>query len=191
MRSASSEAPHLADDNFWCVEPALTLLGVSRLALPPMRAGETARPPRRASLRQCSLAMDKRRLTSALGRYAVNPVVKTGVRLGLLPGWAVLETTGRRSGEPRRTPVGNGLKGDTFWIVAEHGRRAGYVRNIEADPRVRVLVGRRWRAGTAQLLPQDDPVERQRELGARLNSAFVRLMGTELLTVRVDLEPTD
>ena len=31
-------------------------------------------------------------------------------------------------------PVGKTLDGDTLWMVAEHGRRAGYVRNIEANP---------------------------------------------------------
>jgi deazaflavin-dependent oxidoreductase (nitroreductase family) len=104
-----------------------------------------------------------------------------------LPGIAILETTGRRSGQPRRTPVTNGLTGDTFWIVTEHGRRAGYVRNIEADPRVRVKTGRHWRAGTAHLMPEDDPYERQRGL-PRLQSATVRLMGSDLMSVRIDLD---
>ena len=135
------------------------------------------------------MKLDKRRLTTALGRYLVNPIVKGGVKTGLLPGYAILETTGRKSGLPRQTPVGNGLEGDTFWIVAEHGRRAAYVRNIEADPRVRLLVGRRWRSGTAHPMPDDDPLERQRKIGRSLNAATVRVMGTELMTVRVDLEP--
>ncbi len=103
------------------------------------------------------------------------------------PSYAILETTGRRSGEPRRTPVGNGLDGETFWIVAEHGRRAAYVRNVEADPRVHVKVGGRWRKGVARLMPDDDPRERQRKIGLRFNAAVVRAMGTQLLTVRVDL----
>ena len=132
---------------------------------------------------------DKRRLTTALGKYVFNPVVKAGVASGLLRGWAILETTGRRSGKRRRTPVGNGLQGDTFWIVAEHGRRAGYVRNIETDPRVRVRIGRRWHAGTAHVLPDDDPRERQRAIGRRINAIAVRAMGTDLLTIRVDLDP--
>ena len=57
---------------------------------------------------------------------------------GLVPGVALLETTGRRSGQPRLTPVSNGLaRGtNTFWIVAEMGRKAAYVLNIEADARV-------------------------------------------------------
>jgi deazaflavin-dependent oxidoreductase (nitroreductase family) len=137
------------------------------------------------------MKLDKRRLTTALGRDLVNPIVKAGVKAGLLRGYAILETTGRRSGLPRQTPVGNGLEGDTFWIVAEHGRRAAYVRNIEADPRVRLLVWRRWRRGSAHPMHDDDPRERQRKIGRRLNAVTVRAMGTELMTVRVDLEPAD
>jgi deazaflavin-dependent oxidoreductase (nitroreductase family) len=135
--------------------------------------------------------MDKRRLTTTLGTRIVNPVVRFLVERGIAPpSYAILETTGRRSGQPRRTPVGNGLDGDTIWIVAEHGRRAGYVRNIQADPHVRVKVGGRWREGVAHVMPDDDPRERQRTIGPRLNAAVVRAMGTDLLTVRVDLRPS-
>jgi deazaflavin-dependent oxidoreductase (nitroreductase family) len=133
--------------------------------------------------------VSKRRFTTALARYLVNPLVAAAVRIGLLPGWALLETTGRKTGRPRRTPVGNGLVDGTFWIVAEHGRRAGYVRNIEANPRVRVFVSGEWRSGTAAIVPDDDPRERQRMLGRRVNAALVRLMGTDLLTIRIDLDP--
>ena len=101
---------------------------------------------------------------------------------------ALLETTGRKSGEPRRTPVGNGLREDVFWIVTEHGHRAGYVRNIKANPRVRVKVGRKWREGTARILEDDDPYERMRMLKRRSNDTMVRLVGTEHLTIRVDLD---
>ena len=132
----------------------------------------------------------KRRLTTQLGVRLINPLVKAALEAGLAPpGVALLETTGRRSGEPRRTPVGNGLDGDVFWLVAEHGRRSAYVRNIEADPRVRVKVGRRWRGGVAKVLPHDDPRRRQRRMGRRVNARAVRAMGTQLLTVRIDLAP--
>jgi deazaflavin-dependent oxidoreductase (nitroreductase family) len=130
--------------------------------------------------------MDKRQLSTALAKYVVNPV--TSRLAGYLPFWALLETTGRKSGEPRRTPVGNGLEGETFWLVAEHGRCANYIKNIMADPRVRVRVNRRWRSGVATLLPDDDPIARQTKL-RRGNAQFVRLMGTDLLSVRIDLEP--
>ena len=97
--------------------------------------------------------MDKRRVSTFLSAKVLNPLVRAAARAGLpTPSVVILETTGRRSGEPRRVPVGKALEGDTLWIVAEHGRRAAYVRNIEANPRVRVRVGRRWRTGTAQVL---------------------------------------
>ena len=133
---------------------------------------------------------DKRRLTTSLGRYVVNPLVKAAVHTGMAArGWAILETTGRKSGKPRRNPVGNGLDGDTFWIVSEHGRRAGYVRNLEANPRVRVKVRGRWRSGSARIVSDDDPRKRQERIGRRLNAALVRAMGTDLLTIRIDLDP--
>jgi hypothetical protein len=54
-----------------------------------------------------------------------NRMVRYALRKGLAPkAFALLETTGRRSGLPRHTPVGNGLSGDVFWLVAAHGRQA-------------------------------------------------------------------
>lgn len=132
----------------------------------------------------------KARVVRSMQKYVVNPPVRALFALGLVPPThALLETTGRRSGRPRRNPVGNGLDGDTFWIVAEHGRGADYVRNLEADPRVRVKIGRRWRTGTARVLPDDDPRVRLGKLGRRVNGLMVRAAGTDLLTVRVDLDP--
>jgi deazaflavin-dependent oxidoreductase (nitroreductase family) len=134
--------------------------------------------------------VDKRRASTFLSAKVFNPLVKAAARAGLpTPSVVILETTGRRSGEPRRVPVTKALDGDTLWIVTEHGRRAGYVRNIEANPRVRVRVGRHWRTGTAHVLADDDWRERQRRMPNKLNSALVRAMGTEQLTVRVDLDP--
>ncbi len=52
---------------------------------------------------------------------------------------------------------------------------------------MRVRIGGRWHEGTAHVLPADDPVARLRTL-PRSNSAVVRLVGTDLPTVRVDLE---
>jgi deazaflavin-dependent oxidoreductase (nitroreductase family) len=132
----------------------------------------------------------KRKLVTALQVRLFNPPVRALASRGLLPGIAVLETTGRKSGEPRRTPVSNGHEPatNTFWIVAEMGRKAAYVRNIAADPRVRVRVRGRWREGTAHVLDGDDPRARLRSL-SRLNASGVRAMGTSLLVVRIDLDP--
>ena len=73
------------------------------------------------------------------------------------PGYALLETTGRKTAKARRTPVGDGWIGYQFWLVAEHGMKAGYVRNIAANPHVRLKLRHgilaRWHTGTAQVLP--------------------------------------
>ena len=119
-------------------------------------------------------------------RRIVNPPAR--LVAGYIPGTALLETIGRKSGLPRRTPVSDGLDGSVFWIVAEQGRRAQYVKNIQANPRVRLRVRRRWVAGTARPVPDDDPAARQKSL-PRLNALLVRAMGDDLLTVRVELDP--
>jgi hypothetical protein len=85
-------------------------------------------------------------LVRSLQRFTINPLMRLLLRAGVNPlGLAVLETRGRVSGRPRRTPVGNGRLRDTFWIIAEQGERAGYVRNIRCDPRVRVRLRAGWR----------------------------------------------
>jgi hypothetical protein len=104
----------------------------------------------------------KARLVKSFQKRILNPFVKALVRRGA-------------------------VEGDTFWLVAEFGRAAAYVKNIEADPRVRVCVRGMWRTGRAILLPDDDTRVRQATLH-RLNAAAVRVAGTDLLTVRVDLD---
>jgi deazaflavin-dependent oxidoreductase (nitroreductase family) len=140
----------------------------------------------------------KHRVVHFLQKYLLNPPIKLLFAIGLAPpGYALLETTGRKTGKPRRTPVGNGLVGGQFWVVAEHGQKAGYVRNIAISPRVRLKLRdglrARWYTGTAHLLSEDDPRERQRWLANQLlssarNAAAVRFFGTQLLTVRIDLD---
>ena len=134
----------------------------------------------------------KRTIVRLVQRYFVNPPMRLALILGVLPPThALLETVGRASGKPRRNPVGNGLADDsrTFWIVAEHGRNANYVRNIAADPNVRVRIGLRWRTGRAEIVPGDDPRARLRAIGRPINGFMVRTMGTDLLSVRIDLDP--
>jgi len=133
--------------------------------------------------------VNKQRVSTFASHRLLNPFVKAAARAGLpLPGLVILETTGRKSGEPRRTPVGKALDGDTLWVLAEH-RRGGYVRNIEANPRVRVRIGRSWREGTARALLDDDVRERARRMPNRVNTRTVLLMASEPVTVRVDLDP--
>lgn len=130
----------------------------------------------------------KYRLITGLERPS-NKLNRWALRRGWAPSaFALLETIGRRSGLPRHTPVGNGLDGRTFWLVAAHGLQSDYVRNIQADPRVRVKIGRRWYAGVAGLLPDDDPAARSRRLPYQWDAAIGRLMGSAPLTIRIDLD---
>ena len=75
----------------------------------------------------------------------------------------------------------------SFWTVAVDPHRAGYVRNIEADPRVRVRLGGRWREGVAYPLPGDDAHRRMFKVNP-LNGLFIGIAGREHLSIRVDLE---
>jgi deazaflavin-dependent oxidoreductase (nitroreductase family) len=122
------------------------------------------------------------------------------------PTYALLETTGRRSGLPRQIPVANGLRGDVFWLIAGLADEAQYVKNIRANPRVRVKARParlrdgfrlRWYSGTAHPLPEDDAERRHRELGDgrpgyRLDGILLRRLSRlgpgRMLTIRIDLD---
>ncbi|MGK8509173.1 nitroreductase/quinone reductase family protein [Nocardia asiatica] len=121
------------------------------------------------------------RVVTAFQRAVGNPILRR------LPGQTLLETTGRVSGQPRITPIGGRKIGQEFWLVSEFGERSQYVRNIKVDNRVRLRLRGRWHTGTAHLLPDDDPRARLAAL-PRANSAAVRVVGTDLLTLRIDLD---
>ncbi len=115
---------------------------------------------------------------------AVNPLFRLWAGVAL--GYAVIETTGRRTGLRRQTPVGGRLRGEAFWCVAVDGAASSWVVNVESDPHVRVKVHGRWRTGTAHLLHDDDARRRLWRLNP-LNSLFVAIAARHPLTVRVDL----
>lgn len=142
--------------------------------------GTTAEPgdPHRAA----------RRRIVRLQRWVLNPPTLLATWWGLVPGHAVLETVGRTSGSPRRVVVGVDRRDDIVWIVAEHGLAAGYVRNLLANPVVRLRMGRRWWVGTSRVRPDDDAVERLRSFGRPTHEAAVRRFGTDLLSVEVTLD---
>ena len=126
----------------------------------------------------------KRRLTLAFWKL-VNPLA---VRLaGFAPFWVVLETTGRRTGRIRRVPLARGpVEGDTTWVIAAQGRHSAFVRNIEADPRVRIRLRGRWRDATAAVEPMDPAIVRRFNLYARSGPATV---GIDPMLVRVTWRP--
>jgi len=121
------------------------------------------------------------RLVTMFQRKVANPLMRRNPRMTLL------ETTGRVSGEPRRTPVGGRRVGDQFWLVSEFGEQSQYVRNFRANPRVRVRLKGRWHSGVAVPMPDDDVRARLQSL-PRGNSMAVAAFGSSLMTVRIDLD---
>lgn len=128
------------------------------------------------------MPMSKRqRMIRPVQKYFANPLLRN------VPTQPLLETIGRSSGQPRRTPIGGRKEGNEFWMVSEFGTNSQYVKNIEINPQVRVRVRGNWYSGTAHLLPDDDARARLRSL-PKVNSAAVRTVGSDLLTIRVDLD---
>jgi deazaflavin-dependent oxidoreductase (nitroreductase family) len=92
-------------------------------------------------------------------RHVFNRLVATSTRLGIsVVGSRVLETKGRRSGQPRRTPV-NLLRFDSAeYLVAPRGI-TDWVRNARADEgRVTLILGRRRRDFVAHELLGDERI---------------------------------
>ncbi|HEV2060783.1 MAG TPA: nitroreductase/quinone reductase family protein [Solirubrobacteraceae bacterium] len=174
---------------------AVAVTGTAWKLWPP--SARRGRPPARAAGDHHAPASDaphprKRAVMRFVTNRMLNPLTRPLLALGLWPRTqALIETTGRTSGQPRTVPVGNGLRGDAFWIVTEHGYSADNVKNIQHDPRMRVKVGRHWHHGTAHILTDDDPRQRLRWLKRPVNDALLLLIGTQQLTIRVDLEATE
>jgi deazaflavin-dependent oxidoreductase (nitroreductase family) len=116
--------------------------------------------------------------------WLMNPLAR---RLaGIAPWWVVLETTGRKSGRPRQVPLARGpLDGDTTWVIAVHGARAGFAHNIAASPRVRLRLRGRWRDGTASVEPFDPAVVKRFSRYARGGPL---MLGIEPALVRIELD---
>jgi len=63
-----------------------------------------------------------------------------------------LTTTGRRTGRPREIEIWFTQRGGRYYLVAEHRERAQWVKNLMAEPRVAVRVGRRAFAAQARVV---------------------------------------
>ncbi len=80
----------------------------------------------------------------------------------LLPvprGFALLTTTGRRTGRPRQRPVRAVRHDDTLYAVAMMGERSDWLRNVRKERRVEAKVGRKRYHGLAREII--DPGERE------------------------------
>ncbi|WP_433199621.1 nitroreductase family deazaflavin-dependent oxidoreductase [Nocardia sp. CA-107356] len=126
-----------------------------------------------------------------IGHYFVNPAVglldRIGIRSALI---AELETTGAKSGQPRRVPVTVSIDDEGAWLISQHGRRAGWARNITANPQVRLRHGKRWYTGTAAFVPDDDVVARARSFAkgripAQATAWTIKALESDPISVRI------
>lgn len=143
------------------------------------------------SQRTTEAAARKFRRERIIGRYLANPAVglldRIGIRSSML---AELETIGAKSGRPRRVPVTVSIDDEGAWLISQHGHRAGWARNIAANPQVRLRQGKRWYTGTAAFAPDDDVVARARSFarGRTSESATawtIKALESDPISVRI------
>jgi len=107
-----------------------------------------------------------------------------------------LETIGRVSGRPRVVELWFAAVGDRIYFLSGGRDAAAWVRNIAANPSVRVHLGERWFRGRGAWIEGEADDQRARELldgkyqgwrPGRSLSSWAR----RSLPVRVDLEAED
>ena len=140
-------------------------------------------------------AQRKFRFERRVGRTVVNPLVAAMERMGIRSSLVVeLETTGAKTGQPRRVPLTGRADDRGVWVISQHGRRAGWAHNIAANPKVRVRIDNQWRSGTATFEPDDDVRARARSFGgggklSRSAAALaMRAMESDPISVRINFD---
>jgi deazaflavin-dependent oxidoreductase (nitroreductase family) len=140
-------------------------------------------------------ALRKFRFERRMGRTVVNPLVAAMDRIGIRSSLVVeLETTGAKTGQPRRVPLTGRADDSGIWVISQHGRRAGWAHNIAANPKVRVRVNNEWRSGTASFEPDDDVRARARSFGGggKLSQSAavvaMRAMESDPISVRINFD---
>lgn len=104
----------------------------------------------------------------------------------------LLTTRGRKSGRPRVTPLQYEEIDGCYYLAAALGNRADWVRNIRADPQVKIQVGRRRFSGRAEIVTDPaqiaDYLENHLRRHPRMVGAILRSEGLHLPPGRAALE---
>jgi deazaflavin-dependent oxidoreductase (nitroreductase family) len=121
----------------------------SSLATPSLPYGPTMR----------RLLRPLQRVFLFLNRWFMGPAIRAG--LGPLIGNPVtghimlLRTRGRRSGLLREAPIGYVIRDGAVYCVAGYGAATPWIRNLEADPWVEVVLPTRAVRGRAEVVTDD------------------------------------
>lgn len=101
-------------------------------------------------------------------------------------------TTGRRSGEPREVTLWFAVADGRIVMLAGGGRASGWVRNLEAEPRVTFRAGGAVIAGRARIVEgeAEDPLVRE-AIAAKYGTTGLKTWLRTALPVVVEAEPED
>ncbi len=126
-------------------------------------------------------------MTVPLERFwrTVNPTTR-GIA-GYVPWWVLLETTGCRTGQARRTPLANGpFDGRSLAVLSGYGESAAFVRNIRSNPCIRIKRRGRWFEGTAEVV---DPTPAAVEQLGTYAKRFLLRVGNDPKVVVLTIRP--
>ena len=84
-----------------------------------------------------------------------------------------LTTIGRVSGEPHEIEIWFIVHDEKFYLFAEHGEAAGWVKNIRRNKSVSVRIGKRRIMAVARVIDQ----RKERELGDEVQAIATRKYG--------------
>lgn len=103
----------------------------------------------------------------------------------------LLTTIGRKSGRPRVTPLVYEQQGDTLMVASARGRSADWLRNLQANPKVSIRVGRRQFDAIAEAITDPEKIadylQRQIERNPTMFGAILRSEGLSSRPSRADL----
>ena len=104
----------------------------------------------------------------------------------------VLTTTGRKSGLARQTPLQYEQVGEDIYIASARGPQADWFRNLQANPRVEVLVQGKQFAAQAEAVTDPtriaDFLALRLERHPRMVGLIMRMEGFPLSYTRAELE---
>ena len=108
--------------------------------------------------------------------------------------FSYVTTTGRRTGKPHQIEIWFGADGSTIYLLSGGGDRSDWVKNLQADPAVRVGIGdREWQARARVVDDADEDARARRLLAAKYQGwkEGKRMSGWAMtaLPVAMDLEP--
>jgi deazaflavin-dependent oxidoreductase (nitroreductase family) len=78
--------------------------------------------------------------------------------------YCYLTTTGRVSGKPHEIEIWFGTKGDKIYLLSGGGNSSDWVKNLRADPAVKVRIAKQKFTGTARILRKGKAEQLARQL---------------------------